>query len=553
MTALGTTSRTGGRGLLAGLWGGLALTSGVALTATSGWLIVRASERPVILTLLTAIVGVRAFGMARPFFRHLERLRSHDSALADLASARTAVYAGLIPLTPARLGRRSRSAVLGGVVDDLTDVVEAHVRVRVPVLAAGVAGVFAVVLTTALLPTAGLVVLVWLALVATVGRVGLALERDAQPLLSRARAEVERGAELVARHTADLQAIGATGDVIDRLDRAHADLSRALARQSRGRALVTGGVLALTGLASLAMAAVAVRADLGPAVAALLVVVPAALADAALPLADAARARARAEQAAARVDDLLDLEPAVDDSGPELPGSGAPHLRLEAVSAGWVDGRVDVAPLTLDLPPGRRVAVTGANGSGKSTLLAVIGRALDPLEGRYLVDGVDVRSLDADAVRALVAVVDDEPHLFAADVRANLLLARPGAPDDALVDALRAAGLEDWYAGLPAGLDTRLGVGGRGVSGGERARFALARAVLSERPVVLLDEPVAHLDHATATAVMRDVEVATSGRTVVLVSHRPEGLDSFDEVVELRSPPRDPRSTTSTSTSTSKD
>ena len=553
MTALGTTSRTRRRGLLAGLWGGLALTSGVALTATSGWLIVRASERPVILTLLTAIVGVRAFGMARPFFRHLERLRSHDSALADLASARTAVYAALIPLTPARLGRRSRSAVLGGVVDDLTDVVEAHVRVRVPVLAAGVAGVFAVVLTTALLPTAGLVVLVWLALVAMVGRVGLALERDAQPLLARARSDVERAAELVARHTADLQAIGATGDVVDRLDRAHADLSHALARQSRGRALVTGGVLALTGLASLAMAAVAVRADLGPAVAALLVVVPAALADAALPLADAARARARAEQAAARVDDLLDLEPAVAGSGPELPGSGAPHLRLEAVTAGWVDGRVDVAPLTLDLPPGRRVAVTGANGSGKSTLLAVIGRALDTLEGRYLVDGVDVRSLDADAVRALVAVVDDEPHLFAADVRANLLLARPGAPDAALVEALRAAGLADWFAGLPAGLDTRLGAGGRGVSGGERARFALARAVLSERPVVLLDEPVAHLDHPSATAVMRDVETATSGRTVVLVSHRLEGLDSFDEVIELRGPARDPRSLASTSTSTSKD
>ncbi|MGL5849173.1 MAG: thiol reductant ABC exporter subunit CydD, partial [Phycicoccus sp.] len=107
--------------LVAGLLGGAATASGIALTATSGWLVVRASERPVILTLLVAIVAVRAFGMARPFFRYLERLVSHDAALHDLARRRSALYAALVPLAPARLGRRSRSAVLTGVVDDLTD------------------------------------------------------------------------------------------------------------------------------------------------------------------------------------------------------------------------------------------------------------------------------------------------------------------------------------------------------------------------------------------------------------------------------------------------
>ncbi len=521
------------RDALAGVWGGLALTSGVALTATSGWLIVRAAERPVILTLLTAIVGVRAFGMARPFFRHLERLRSHDSALADLASARTSVYAALIPLTPARLGRRSRSAVLGGVVDDLTDVVEAHVRVRVPVLSAGVAALFAILLTGALEPIAGIVVAFWMLLVALTSRIGLALERDAQPLLGAARAEVSRAAELVARHTPEVQAIGASGDVLDRLDRAHADLARALSRQSRGRALVTGGVLALTGVATVVMAAVAISSDLSPAVTALLVVVPAALADAVLPLADAVRAQARAEQSGQRVDALLDQKPAVANTGSAQPDSSAPHLRLEGVVAGWVEGRVDVGPVDLDLAPGRRVGLVGANGSGKSTLLAVLARALDPAAGRYLIDGRDVTELDADAVRDLLAIVDDEPHIFAADLRANLVLAQPDASDADIVGALQVSGLGTWFAELPAGLDTHLGAGGRGVSGGERARLALARAVLSRRPVILLDEPVAHLDHATAVSVMRDVWAATSGRTVVVVSHRHEGLDAVDEVLEL--------------------
>lgn len=520
-------------GRLAGLWGGLALTSGVALTATSGWLIVRASERPVILTLLTAIVGVRAFGMARPFFRHLERLRSHDTALADLAEARTRVYAGLVPLTPARLGRRSRSAVLTGVVEDLTDVVEAHVRVRVPVLSALVAAAFTTVLTGALVPVAGLVVLVWVVLVAVLARTGLTLERSAQEGLGEARAEVGRAAELVARHTSELRAIGVEGDVLARLDDAHDDLGRALSRQSRGRALVTGGVLALTGVATLAMARVALGADVSPGVMALLVVVPAAMADAMLPLADAVRARARAEQSDERVHALLDQESAVAATGTGRPGPAAPHLRLEGVSAGWVDGRADVSAVDLDLPPGRRVGIVGANGSGKSTTLAVLQRALDPQAGRYLVDGRDATELDLDAVRALLAVVDDEPHVFAADLRANLLLARPEAGDDELVVALEAAGLGQWFDQLPDGLSTLLGAGGRGVSGGERARLALARAVLSQRPVVLLDEPVAHLDSPTAVAVMRDVGAALAGRTVVVVSHRDEGLHALDDILDL--------------------
>src|SRR6476619_7632706 len=143
-----------------GLLGGLATASGIALTATSGWLIVRAAEMPVILTLLTAIVAVRAFGMARPVFRYAERLVSHDAALRLLADRRTTAFALLIPLTPARLGRRRRSDVLTGVVDDLTDAVDAQVRVTVPVISALVAGAIVIGVTTVIAPAVGLVLAV---------------------------------------------------------------------------------------------------------------------------------------------------------------------------------------------------------------------------------------------------------------------------------------------------------------------------------------------------------------------------------------------------------
>jgi ABC-type transport system involved in cytochrome bd biosynthesis fused ATPase/permease subunit len=183
--------------------------------------------------------------------------------------------------------------------------------------------------------------------------------------------------------------------------------------------------------------------------------------------------------------------------------------------------------------PGQRLAITGPNGCGKSTLLAVLARQLDPSGGDYRLGDHDVLELDLGTVRQVFAVLDDEPHLFASTLRANLELARPGAADPELVDALDRAGLGQWFADLAQGLETVIGAGGRGVSGGERARLGLARCLVSKRPVLLLDEPVAHLDHTTAEAVLGDLARSTSGQSVVMVSHRPDGLAGFDRVIDL--------------------
>lgn len=189
--------------------------------------------------------------------------------------------------------------------------------------------------------------------------------------------------------------------------------------------------------------------------------------------------------------------------------------------------------VTLEIEPGASLAIVGANGAGKSTLLAVLARHLDPTHGRYALAADDVLDLDLAHTRARIALVDDEPHVFASDLRQNLRLAATEASDAELLEALRTAGLGGLVDSLPDGLDTRLGAGGRGLSGGERARLAIARAAASRRPFVLLDEPVAHLDHATALAVLRDLGNAAHEKTVVMVSHRTDGLDEFDTVVEM--------------------
>ncbi|GAA4397760.1 hypothetical protein GCM10023153_22030 [Ornithinibacter aureus] len=520
--------------IIGGLLGGAATASGIALTATSGWLIVRASEQPVILTLLTAIVGVRAFGIARPMFRYVERLVSHDAALDDLARERTRVYQALVPLTPARLGRRSRSRVLAGVVDDLTDVVDAQVRVSVPVLSSIVAGLVATLLVAWFSPAVGLVLAGLLVAVAATCWLAWLLESRSRDELLEARAEVLRVSDLVARQAGELQAIGAQDTASGWLRDAHDALRRATRQQSRGRALVAATLLVATAVATVAAAFLADPAVTGAPVAALLVVVPVAVGDALAPLVDSMRALARAQGSAARLEALLDQELAVSDPvsvGPvEVSGT---HVELDGVAASWTGTGDQLAPTDLALEPGQRVAVVGPNGSGKSTLLAVLARHLDPSRGRHTVDGVDVRDLPLDEVRRHVAVVDDEPHVFASSVAANLRLAAPEASHDGIRTALDRAGLGAWVDALPEGLETRLGTGGRGVSGGERTRLGVARALLADRPLVLLDEPTAHLDHATATAVLDDVLDATDDRAVVLVSHRPESAERFHRVLDL--------------------
>jgi ATP-binding cassette, subfamily C, bacterial CydC len=522
--------------LIGGLLGGAATASGIALTATSGWLIVRASTEPIILTLLVAIVAVRTFGIARPFFRYLERLVSHDAALDDLAVRRTSVYAALVPLTPARLGRRSRSSVLTGVVDDLTDVVEAQVRVTVPLISSALAGLVAVLLTAWFDPAVGLVLAGLMVAVAVTCWLAWVLESRSRDELLESRAEVLRISDLVARQAAELQAIGASDTAAGWLTDAHDMLRRAVRRQSRGRALVAAALLVATAAATLVTAFIVDPTVTGGPVAALLVVVPVAVGDALAPLVDTMRYLARAQGSAVRLDALLDQQPAVTDTASAVADgihTTGRRVDLDGVAASWAGDGEQLAPTDLHLTAGRRVAVIGPNGSGKSTMLAVLARYLDPSRGRHAVDGTDVHDLTIDDVRRHVAVVDDEPHVFAASVGANLRLAGPDADDTAVRRALERAGLGGWLAELPEGLDTRLGSGGRGLSGGERTRLGVARAVLADRPLVLLDEPTAHLDHATATAVLDDVLSATDGRTVVMVSHRPEALDRFDTVLDL--------------------
>ena len=517
---------------LATLLGALAAASGVALTATAGWLIVRAAEQPPVLMLILAIVGVRTFGIARPVLRYAERLVGHAAALRMLAEERARVYDDLVPLVPGRLGPH-RGDLLARVVDDVDAVLDEQLRVRLPVLTGALVVAGATVFTALVSPVAVLPVL-GSALVGGAAALGLSwwTARRAEAAFVRERGALSALVGSVLDGAPDLVAWQAAGRAADAVRAVAVRLARAAGRAAGGAALGRAVATLAAGVGVVAVLHVAAGTTSGPMLA-LLGLLPLALLDVLLPLADAGQLAVRTRAARERLAALACTEPAVTDPAEPVAAGPGRDLAVERVHAGWGEETV-LRDVDLGLPAGSRVAVVGPSGSGKSTLVALLLRFLDPQRGSVALDGRRLDRLALSDVRARIGLVDDDPHVFASTLRENLRLARPGADDAELLAALDRARLTPWVAQLPEGLDTFLGDGHADVSGGERARIGVARALLGDRRVLVLDEPTAHLDSGTAEALAADVlGTSADGRSVVWVTHGRAGLDRVDRVLRL--------------------
>ena len=529
-----------GRVALSIALGALAVGFGVALITTAGLLISRAAELPPILSLTTLIVVVRFLALARPLARYLERLASHDLALRALARIRATVYGRIEPLAPGELDAFRRGDLVSRLVADVAALQGLYLRGLAPPLV-GLAVVLSCVLATGLvLPVAAVVLAVGLALGGiAVPALAAFLGRRAGSRQAAARGEL--GAELVEllRGAPELAAYGCEDAAIDRVRAADRTLVR-LARRDALAAGVAESVLVLvTGLTAVAVLALAVSAHDAGTLDRVLVATLALLAlssfDAVAPLPGAARELSSTLQAGRRVLELTDRRPSIVDPAEPEPAPRAPvAVALEGVIARYPGAPSPVLEgVDLRLEPGRRVALVGPSGAGKTTVTNLLLRFLDPEAGRVTIGGQDVRELRQEDVRRTFALAGQEAHVFSSSIRENLRLARPRATDDELWDALRRARLDDWVSSLPDGLDTLVGEEGAQLSGGQRQRLVVSRALLADAPVLLLDEPTAHLDAGNAEALVADVLGAADGRSVLLVTHRPEGLDLVDEVVAL--------------------
>ncbi|OLZ69737.1 ABC transporter [Streptomyces amritsarensis] len=529
-----------GRFRLGLLLGSLAVGCSVGLMAVSGWLISRASEQPPVLYLMVAVTATRAFGMGRAVFRYAERLVSHDAVLRMLADLRVSVYRRLERIAPAGLREHRRGDLLARLVADADALQDYWLRWLLPVGTAVLVGTGSVAFTTWLLPEAGAVLAAGL-LAAGIGvpLVSGACARRAERRLAPARGELATRVADLLTGTAELTVAGALADRKDRARESDGVLTRIAARGAAAGGL-GGGLSALVcGLTVVAAAAVAANAvhdgRLSGVAMAVAVLTPLAAFEAVTGLPLAVQYRQRVRRSAERVYEVIDAP--VPLAEPEQPAEALASpfpLRLTGLSARHPGQEHDaLRGVDLTLEAGRRIAVVGPSGSGKTTLAQVMLRFLDPAEGFYTLGGADARTLDSDAVRALVGLCAQDAHLFDSSVRENLRLARTGASEEQLRDALAAARLLEWADGLPDGLDTLVGEHGERISGGQRQRLALARALLADFPVLVLDEPAEHLDLATADALTADLLAATEGRTTVLITHRLAGLDAVDEVLVL--------------------
>ncbi|MDA0171386.1 thiol reductant ABC exporter subunit CydD [Solirubrobacter taibaiensis] len=522
----GFGSRPGVTAVALGVLGTLA---GLAVLATSGWLVTRAAEQPPVLALLVGIVTVRALGLVRALARYGERLASHDVALRRLAETRVAFFERLSKRI-GRPGLPGATDLLTRFTSDVDELQHLHPRVLLPAIVASAASVGVVIAAALILPATTLPLAVGLlAATLVVPAMAHALARHAAPGEARAA----YGAQLVEALALgpQLAVAGQGPQRLQQLEQASDKLARIDRGQARAAALGATATTLTAGITLAAVLQIATTSDLATVWLGALVLLtlgafeaPAALPEAALRLIGVRAAKQRLDEVT---------------SGPEtLAHTGDTplprHATLTATNLvhrpGGPGHPIVLDGIDLTIEPGEHVAIVGPSGAGKSTLADLLARLSDPDEGTVALGGVDLKQ--ARDVRDRIRLAGQDAHLLAGTIAANVRIGRADATAHEIEDALTQAGLSAWLQALPDGIHTVVGEDGVAVSGGQRQRIGLARALVSRAEILILDEPTAMLDPTLAHALLDDV-LATD-RTLIVVTHDPTGLERFDRIVELR-------------------
>ena len=527
---------------LGALLGFLAIGSNIALMAMSAYLVSKAALVSNVAELALVVTAVRVLAISRAAFRYLERYATHAATLRILADLRVWLYASIEPLAPARLTRARAGDVLARLVADVDTLEDFSIRVVLPPIVAVLTTLFASLLLGTFDASLALVLLAFLVLTGVV--LPLATRR-----LSRAAAVASIGVRSDL-HASTIDVIAGMGDLLA-LDRADshraqvlalgADVDRLGDRLAVVRGLGGGLTAGLTTLCAIVVLAVAIPLVTGGRIEAvylaLIPMVAIAAFEGVQPLTTSVQQLDSSRAAGDRLFELVDAPPAVVDPAEPVPASSGatpPAIVIGSLTFAYDDGgRPALDDVSLEIPAGGSLAIVGASGSGKTTIVNLLLRFWDYGAGEIRLDGVDLRAMRADDVRRRIAVVSQRVDLFDATIRDNLALADPDVTDARLDEACRIAQLGDVIAALPAGYDTRIGENGVRLSGGERRRLAIARAILRDAPILILDEATADLDATTERALVESLRPFTAGRTTLVITHRPALAELAERTVRL--------------------
>ena len=524
---------------LAVLLGVATVAGNVGLLSTAAYVISAAAVVSYISLLTIPIYLVRFFSVSRSFSRYFERLVSHDLTFRLLGNLRSWFYVRLTPLAPVLLEGYRSGDLLSRLVEDVEELENLYLRAVSPVLVAAVVWGLAFAVLYPFDPALAITVLVFLAAAGVgapllVWALSRGLGRRQLELRSELYSRIVEGTQGVQ----DLLAFGREEEQRRQIE----VLNRKLGRIERRQALVSGlqdslGDL-LTNLAMLVALVLAIPLVAGGEVRgiylAFLALVALGVFEAATPLGGAFQTIGRTTAAGERLFEVSDSEPTIRNPKNPLPVPEDFTLRFDNVSFRYGEGDpFSLEDVSFALEPGRKVAVVGPSGSGKSTLANLILRFRVPQGGEIRLGGRSLSEYAQEDVRRLVSVVPQSTHVFNDTLRNNLLLADQEANDEALELALERARISSFIERLPDGLDTYVGEHGSRLSGGERRRLAVARALLKDAPLLVLDEPTANLDTVTELEVLASVWEAARDRAALLVTHRLVGMEEMHEILVM--------------------
>lgn len=528
---------------LAILLGCIMIASNMALLGMAAYLIAAAALAPLLITLILPMYIVRFMSVSRAVSRYAERLVAHNATFRLLAQLRTWVYSRLEPLAPAHLLMYRSGDVLTRLISDIEELQNVYLRVISPIIVA-----IAIGLLTFYLFAIFSSLLAWVALAFLVAAgfgvplLAALLARDLGKRQLAIRAEMN--AQLVdgIQGMQDLLVYGMADEQLRKI----ATLDDRLGQVQRRMALITGLQqmmndvlmnLALWTLLILAIPLVTMKFINGVYLGFLALVILASF-EAVQPLAQAFQFLGHSLAAGERLFKLADADPPVTEAVSPLPApsrSSTGHtLEFDHVHFTYHSDEGEVlSEICFSVYPGSRIAIVGSSGAGKSTLVRLALRFWDPTSGTVRLDGQDMRKYALSDLRNLIGVVAQDTYLFNDTLRGNLLLARQDASNSDIEQVLEQAQLTEFVRQLPRGLETWIGEQGLRLSGGERQRLAIARTLLKNAPLLVLDEATANLDSLTERSLLAALAVLMQGRTTLLITHRLIALERMDEILVL--------------------
>ncbi len=535
-----TVARSQWGWLLLGIIAGVTvIAANSLLMAVSGWFIASmavAGVTKVSFNYFIPSAAIRLLAISRTVGRYLERLITHGAALRLLSELRVWLFLKFAPLSPGLLERYSSGELAARLRGDIDSLENLYIRVIAP-LAAGAFAIIAATLFVSFWSASAAAMLLFfltisgLFLPLLAGRLAAPHGKNAAALTGELRRAVTDGIiggdELILLGAVELQ--------VKKVEALSASLimeQKSLAHKS---ALVSsasllsagGGVVAVLLCASFSV----LSGEIQGASLVMLLLFSAAAFEAAGGMAAAMLQYPGAAESARRIVELAAAELPVPEPLMPIKAPADFSIACRNVRFNYGDNPV-LTEFDLDISAGERVALTGKSGVGKSTIAELLLRFRD-YEGSITIGGIELNELCSNELRALISALPQEPHIFNSTVRENITVAYPNATPTEIAAVIHAAALDEWLSGLPDGLDTSVGEGGSEISGGEARRVALARALLKDVPLYILDEPTEGLDAATELKILKRLDQRLKGKSLLLITHRPAPLTIVDRIVRM--------------------